>query len=144
MKKLFFAILAIIMVGCKDGKQEEINKLKAEVLEVHDRVMAERGTMLKLRKNLKNAAEKTTDSTGVFSKAAMQITAADDAMMEWMHQFKMPEEGTEPEEMITYLKSEKKRMMAIEEQSEEAVQNGEQALAANQPAEPEEEAEAQQ
>ena len=136
MKKLIFAMLALFAVACSNTRQEEVKKLKAEVLEVHDRVMVQRDELLKLRKDLREVE----DSSNTTFEAAEQLSAADEAMMQWMHEFEVPEENTAtPEEIISYLKSEKEKMEAIEKQSQAAIQNGEEVLANVRPADAQEE-----
>ncbi|MGB0176460.1 MAG: hypothetical protein ACPF9D_04790 [Owenweeksia sp.] len=131
MKKLFFALLAFFAVACTTTRQEEVSKLKAEVLEVHDRVMVQRDEVLKLRRQLREVA----DSSAATLEAAGQLSAADKAMMQWMHEFKVPEEKTSaPEDIISYLQSEKKKMEAIEKQTEMALKHGEEILANASPA----------
>jgi len=109
---LLFGLL--FFSSCKSGYSPEVQKLYDEVMVIHDEVMPEMGTIHKLKKQLKAVLK---DGAGNFDAKLVndQIEAldyADDAMMDWMHQFKVPKETTD-QEKIDYLKDQKNKMTKV-------------------------------
>jgi len=90
MKKYaLIVILAVVAVSC--GKQEskaqkEFNKAKQEVLDVHDELMKEMGTIGELIQKIKPKMD-TTDTNHSYENALAQLKHAHAFMFSWMHNF---------------------------------------------------------
>ncbi|WP_339880828.1 hypothetical protein [uncultured Algoriphagus sp.] len=88
---LFVAIVTVSF-SCHTEKSEDEMKmaeLKAEVIRVHDDAMAKMGQLSKLKSKLVSKMETmgNQDSLNHIKQTVIQITAADEAMMDWMRNF---------------------------------------------------------
>lgn len=104
----------LLFSSCKSGYSPEVQKLYDEVMVIHDEVMPEMGTIHKLKKQFK-AALKNSKGEEDIRKINDQIKAldyADDSMMDWMHQFKVPKESTDGEK-LTYLEDQRQKMIKV-------------------------------
>jgi len=109
---LLFGLL--LFGSCKSGYSPEVQKLYDEVMVIHDEVMPEMGTIHKLKKQFKSAL-KNSDVQDNKKSIEDQINAldfADDAMMEWMHQFKVPKDVSEKVQ-LEYLNDQKSKMTKV-------------------------------
>lgn len=111
----FFLILsAIFLFSCEDSLQNEREQVFKEVMAIHDEMMMMgkiRGAQSKLKKMMES------DSTNVekYQTAYDQLQVADDAMMDWMRQFKNPAQNTDAKEAIEYLKDQKVKVQKMKE-----------------------------
>jgi hypothetical protein len=111
----FFLILsAIFLFSCEDSLQKEREQVFKEVMAIHDEMMMMgkiRGAQSKLKKMMES------DSTNVekYQTAYDQLQMADDAMMDWMRQFKNPAQNTDAKEAIEYLKDQKVKVQKMKE-----------------------------
>ncbi len=111
----FFLILsAIFLFSCEDSLQKEREQVFKEVMAIHDEMMMMgkiRGAQSKLKKMMES------DSTNVekYQTAYDQLQIADDAMMDWMRQFKNPAQNTDAKEAIEYLKDQKVKVQKMKE-----------------------------
>ena len=86
-----------------------------KVMEVDGQVIANR---MKLDTLLKDNTLAAKDTTLQLSK---KLTAAEDAMEDWMHKFDYEQKGKSDEEVITYMNNQKKLIMAIDSELNVAV-----------------------
>ena len=108
-KALYFVVLILLISACK-----EATGLEAEVIAIHDEVMPKMGDMHLARKNLRKIAKEVeSDSikTNIF-KMIKDLEQADEGMMTWMHEWKVP--ANEPEK-TTYLEKEKVKITKVKE-----------------------------
>lgn len=90
MKKyVVILILAVAVVSC--GKQQsqtekDFNNAKQEVLDVHDELMKEMGTIGELIQKVKSKMD-TTDTSHSYENALAQLKHAHAFMFSWMHNF---------------------------------------------------------
>lgn len=107
-RAILFLILAsfLLINSCGPKGPTENEKLREEVIAVHDEVMPKIGKLKSLeRKALEKAKELETedpvDSARVeeFKALAYDLNHAHDSMFEWMHQYE-PIEGDQPEEEL--------------------------------------------
>ena len=119
IKKLIFPILSLLLIlsSCTNTDQKpatdssttappKIDEAYKSVMAVHDEVMPEMGTIHRLRKQMgeKMSNENSTpEDKDLATKMVDRLDAADEGMMSWMAEFKMPKEGTE-EAKLEYLK----------------------------------------
>jgi len=117
---LFLILSFTYLLSCGDAKpkvhplQKEREQVYKEVMAVHDEMMMMqkiRGAQGKLKKMM------IADSTNIvqFQTAYDQLQVADDAMMNWMRQFKNPPQNTDAKEAIEYLKDQKIKVQKMKE-----------------------------
>ena len=137
MKSAFWGIMiSLIAISCQN-QSNELNELKAEVLEVHDHTMELRGKLMQTKKELESY--RTADSSSaMLDEAIGDLKAADEAMMNWMRNFESPDEqgGTDDEKM-TYLEEEKQKMIHIKDQTEKSIEFAKEVASKYRPQEPE-------
>ena len=138
MKKLIYLSITLLLVSCQsvDKKnQEQEQLLEKEVLNIHDEVMP----LTELLEVKQNQIKKITSSLDSIIKAKPQIdtiqiskqatqiiqdiTNANDAMMNWMHEFSADYTNKKHTEIIKYLDKEKLNLTNIRKQVKKAQQN---------------------
>ncbi len=72
--------------SCKPSMDDQVSKRYDEVMAVHDEVMPLMSTTSKLRRQIKN------HNHGDAGQLIADLNAADEYMMEWMRDFKVPED----------------------------------------------------
>jgi hypothetical protein len=82
--------LICLLYSCKQGATERIDLLYNQVMEVHDKVMPEMGTISKNKSVLKSL--KTTENDSIILHHINQLEIADEAMMSWMADFNPPDQ----------------------------------------------------
>ena len=122
MKKLILllALPVAILAGCKSGPSETEQKLELEqhVMAVHDSAMAEMGTIFKLRRNLRalrdTLATRQTDSTTLLllQQHITGLNRADEAMMDWMRNYKAPD-TLQHQQAMQYLQQELQKIEKV-------------------------------
>ncbi len=124
---LLFGLL--LFGSCKSGYSPEVQKLYDEVMVIHDEVMPEMGTIHQLKKQLKKAlpnAQGDIDKQVINDNIRM-LDFADDSMMDWMHQFKVPEEGSE-EQKLNYLMDQKEKMGLVSKDMKSIIKKAQDAV----------------
>ena len=103
---LFFAFMSIFS-ACK-----EKSNLEAEVIAIHDEVMPKMGDMHLARKKLREVLSSTEDESVKTEILGMisDLENADEGMMQWMNNWKIPE--SEPEK-TAYLLEEKDKISKV-------------------------------
>ncbi|MEQ6118772.1 hypothetical protein [Reichenbachiella sp. MALMAid0571] len=134
MKNFFYTviILSVVLTGCNKEKQLEESLFK-EVMDIHDEVMPQMGTLRNLSKSIQsNIDSLSADSTSLKSntkeemkKTIEELKKANELMMEWMHQFEQIEEGTPHGEVMRYLLEQKKLIEKVREDMLKAKKKGE-------------------
>lgn len=118
MKKLLiFICLVSLFSACR-----EKSTLEQEVIAVHDEVMPKLGELNKDRRNLQDILKNTTDEN-VKAELLQAITAlekADDGMMDWMADWKVP---SNVEEQKPYLEKEIIRIKKVKTDMLESMKN---------------------
>ncbi|WP_266202337.1 hypothetical protein [Pontibacter kalidii] len=94
-----------------DSGQEEKEELETKVLAIHDEAMARMGEIFKLRRSLRVTRDtleaQQADSTALLSleREIDGLNKADEAMMQWMRQYKAPD-TLQHEQAMQYLQQE--------------------------------------
>ncbi|MEO9482217.1 MAG: hypothetical protein ABJG47_02170 [Ekhidna sp.] len=95
-----------------------LDSLKSQVLAIHDEVMPKIGELRKTRMELEVLADSLmeADSTNakMFSRLATDLAAANEGMMNWMHQYDSEFDGTD-DEIKEYLEGQKKSIQQVKE-----------------------------
>ena len=118
MKHIFvFICLISLFSSCR-----EKSTLEQEVIAIHDEVMPKLGELNKDRRNLQDLLKSTEDES-VKTEILSAITAlekADDGMMEWMSDWKVP---SDPELQKAYLDKEMIRIKKVKTDMLESMKN---------------------
>lgn len=122
MKKLLLIFLAVItLYSCTDRKAEK-KAIMEDVMKIHEKVMEVDGQVIANRMKLDTLI--TQNKIAAKDSAAMlvkKMSAAEDAMEDWMHKFDYEQKGKADDEVITYMNAQKKLIMAIDSQLNVAV-----------------------
>lgn len=119
MKYLIITTIALLsLASCKHSHPGmEDNPLYSEVMAVHDSIMPKMSEIHDLKDELKAFTESPAKDQVM---AAMgDLDKADEAMMEWMANFKMPEDKTQLE---TYLSNQKTEINQVAAQMYSAME----------------------
>lgn len=105
LKTLIWLMISATIFSCKDRVAEkqkiEYDKLFKEVMRVHDEVMPETSNLYKLKKYAQENIDvlpKDNEFVEQLIETKIATEKADDAMMDWMAAFKVPE-STHAEKM---------------------------------------------
>jgi hypothetical protein len=103
-------IYLTILSACGPNYEKEATSLYQEVMALHDEVMPKMSDINKAKKKLNELKD---DENGVVMDAQIEaLVQADDAMMNWMYQFKNPE-SNDFKANIEYLKIQKEKMVEV-------------------------------
>lgn len=101
MKQVLLILLTIIIIGCKEKKDEIAEKKSAlynEVMAIHDKIMPEMSTIHTLKRDLKSI--ENNESKTIIINKIIELDEADEAMMSWMADFKVPDDQSKEEEYL--------------------------------------------
>lgn len=113
-------LLIVMMNACKNAKQEQVtdDSQYLEVMEIHDAVMPEMATIHRLKRALKEVGATATDESDLVRAQIKKLDDADEAMMQWMAEFNVPEV---PDQKTTYLEKEKQKIQAVSDEMYAAI-----------------------
>ncbi|MCB9233000.1 MAG: hypothetical protein H6581_15190 [Bacteroidia bacterium] len=132
MKKFLLSIAILIgLWGCHPY-QKEIETRHAEVMQIHDQAMAKMDEIYAVMDQLKALDQDTSLTESEYHQkidaSIIQLQAADDAMMDWMHDYKAPTGDEDPQESISYLALQKAEIKMVNKTIDEALQMGKEVL----------------
>ena len=112
--------LATTLGSCENEKAAQ-EKLQKEVLEQHDSIMTKMDLLNEdqmqldlIRNNFKNMNDVDTLALGLsIDSAKSELQNADDAMMEWMHNFNPDYTGMSHQQIIDYLNQQHKSIDSV-------------------------------
>ncbi|MBI1227860.1 MAG: hypothetical protein GC192_21690 [Bacteroidetes bacterium] len=139
MKKIVFIKITIfsllLFVGCGGENPEfmQEDSLRNEVFAIHDEVMPKMSDIVRLKGGL---IELPTDSiTEPLVKAShTQLEKSEDAMMNWMNNFKSPEklrENKSHEEIMAYLQNEKVEIAKVRDEMNSSIEAAERIISSS-------------
>ena len=111
MKNLLIGTMGLlIFTSCGNSKKEEMEKLREEVIAVHDEIMPMMDDLYKLRSslNLKLVEDSIASVKMGVPEMIITIKDAEEAMMDWMRNFDPNFSGKDDEETRMYLLEQKK------------------------------------
>ena len=121
-----FLMVLGLFAGCQNTQQQEVQQVRSEVMRIHDRTMEKMGYMYELETSLQQLiAQKEQNTSGADREAIQKLQEAQAAMMQWMHKYIPPKEGTPYAEQMTYLLNEKQKIIRVEQLTTEAILLGE-------------------
>lgn len=143
--KIIYTISAlswIILFSCNSERTQESDKviitkeeqrdiLYQEVIAVHDQVMPKMQDIVALQEKIRiqidslNEMDSTSKSISNLREINVMLKNADDAMMNWMREFKpeMNAKEVENEEAMTYLKNEMNRIIEVQKVVNKSIEN---------------------
>ncbi|HWD88431.1 MAG TPA: hypothetical protein VG367_09915 [Mucilaginibacter sp.] len=129
MKRILAIMLtACALYSCKDDTQQEKNLLN-DILKVHDKVMSKDETLMKSKNRmdslLKTTVKDTAEKTNI-KGIDLRLTAAGEAMENWMSKFQPDMTGKSHDEVMKYYTDQKKQVAAIDSQINVAIKEANQ------------------
>lgn len=135
--KYFFYFFAItfLLGACKNVTGDQEKKLFEEVMYLHDEIMPVSTKLHGLQSQLKNLLEKPDSiPAGLTSDEIIQASVhsekAYNDMMDWMRDFKIPE-NMNTQDKIAYMTAEKAKLVKMKEESLSALNEAEAILKIN-------------
>ena len=115
MKLLRWSYLFLLMFlwGCVSKSGSQIDLLFQDIMDVHDEVMPKMGKIRNLEKRCRSVALTSPDSTELMRQAE-SLASANEAMMDWMRNFKNDFQGFD-EEKREYLLDQKMQVHQVKE-----------------------------
>ncbi|HVW96740.1 MAG TPA: hypothetical protein VHA56_12295 [Mucilaginibacter sp.] len=129
-KTLFILLIASAFCGCKNAnKDAEKSAAMKDVMAIHEKVMDVDGQVIANRMKLDTLLKQTElaskDTAEMLKK---KLSDAEDSMENWMHHFDYEQKGKSDDEVISYMKEQKKLITAIDSQLNVAVAESNQYL----------------
>lgn len=123
---LLTALVATLILGaCNNNKQQQ-EDLQAAVIAKHDSVMAEMSTLMEKKikiENILNRLDTIKKESPALDTAMLRLdltkikanlSAADEGMMTWMHNFNPDFSKKSDEEILNYLKEQQSKINAVD------------------------------
>ena len=143
MKNIKYLILYLIVLTSACGnrqsdEQEKQESLYNEVMAIHNQVMPKMGILLsfqgKLEEEITQLDSNNTDDLKKIKFIESQINKleeADEAMMQWMRNFRVDQEGWRHDSVMSYLENEKQAISSVSDQMQEVIAESEAILGIN-------------
>ncbi|MDT3405677.1 hypothetical protein [Mucilaginibacter terrae] len=117
--------LSLLLSACSDYKTEEKDAMN-EVIKVHDEAM-EKSEKVVHNNILLDSLIKTKAVDSVQASAVTKnLSAADKAMEDWMHQFEVERDGKSHEQVMQYMANQKKQISTVNQQLDAAIKQSNQ------------------
>jgi hypothetical protein len=105
---LIFASTLLGLVACGNDGNAEAEKINDEIMKSHDEAMHKMSEIERLKQNLKKYNDLTSDENVAQKDSIINtiliLGKANDGMMDWMSNFKFPQNDLNKEQAIQYLK----------------------------------------
>ena len=138
MKKwLLYLSLPLSLLACQGGSASDEDRqqtLETEVMDLHDEAMADMGKIYRLRRNLTSlrdtlqAQSADTTTISLLTQRIQELEKADEAMMEWMRQYKAPDTLAHEQAML-YLNEEHLKMTRVKALMDSTITNAQKTYA---------------
>ncbi|EON76120.1 hypothetical protein ADIS_3248 [Lunatimonas lonarensis] len=133
---MFLVVLGLIFFSaCGSSEESEVERMKREVIAVHDEVMPLMGELRSFQRSLEEKADEL-DSRGVesplvgeYRTAASACSAAYEGMFIWMRQFDMRMEEMNEDQSLAYLEDQAIKVAKVNEDIKTALKLAESLLA---------------
>lgn len=134
-------LLFIVLAACgktsnqvEEGTPEEPEAespnqaLYEKVMEIHDEVMPKMEDIYKIKSQIKekiaNSPNLVKERKEQLEKLALQLDSANNAMMDWMHQFNPLPDSVDQEEARAYLEEQMEKIKKVKEEMMSALEKG--------------------
>lgn len=136
VKLLVIAVFGVLAACGKPGKDAPAGDLLAEntnqvlyneAMDIHDEVMPKMGSLMSLKRQLKDTLETSglTDAQKMDIESRVQLLdSAHKSMMDWMHGFYPPEDSTAGEEYRQYIEGKLESAKKMKALILEAIEKG--------------------
>ncbi|MCH7409108.1 hypothetical protein MM239_06865 [Belliella sp. DSM 111904] len=129
LRNFYILILISLSYSCTEDKAQENQKLRDEVIQIHDEVMPYMGELKSLRKDViaksheieRNQGEEGAKEVESLKLLAKQLDDAFDGMFVWMRQFNQKEDEMSDEELESYLLNQKEMVKVVNEDIKTAI-----------------------
>jgi hypothetical protein len=116
---ILLSFLFLCLFSCVASENEQLKKLHTEVISIHDEIMPRKGEVNRLKRQL-NSYYKIVSLENVKLKDSLNnciliLSKSEDLMMDWMANFKYPNEKMSSEQMIQYLSAQKDSIKSVGE-----------------------------
>ncbi|MCH7403455.1 hypothetical protein ACFOUP_04650 [Belliella kenyensis] len=136
LRNFYVLILISMFFSCKEDKALENQKLRDEVIQIHDEVMPFMGELKSLRKEViakahdleANLDQSSTEEVASLKLLARQLDEAFDGMFVWMRQFNQKEDEMTDEELESYLLEQREMVQKVNEDIKKAMSDAKIAL----------------
>ncbi|WP_299701680.1 hypothetical protein [uncultured Pontibacter sp.] len=138
MKKwLLYLALPLVLTSCQDGSSSETQQkqeLETEVMNLHDEAMADMGKIYRLRRDLSalrdtlQASTTDTATISLLNRRIAELNEADEAMMDWMRNYKAPDTLAYEPAMV-YLRDEHDKMARVKALMDSTIANAKETYA---------------
>ncbi|MFY0688750.1 MAG: hypothetical protein JXQ90_16370 [Cyclobacteriaceae bacterium] len=139
MNKIIALLLTLGTIACSqteerktDDKLISLDGIKSKVMELHDEVMPEMGTLRKKEKELRAKAEELRENSEdaaaeKLEELADKVADANEDMMKWMRQYDPKLEGSK-EEVAKYFKDQLKSVQSVNRKMRKALEEAKETL----------------
>ncbi|WP_345951836.1 hypothetical protein ABDD95_10450 [Mucilaginibacter sp. PAMB04274] len=124
---ILLASITLLATACTDTKKQEKEAL-SKVIEIHDKAMAHDEQAVRNKMLLDSLIKNNADEAAKVMPVVNNLTIADKAMEDWMHQFNADNTGKSHEEVMQYLDDQKKKVSKINNQLATAVNQSNQLI----------------
>jgi hypothetical protein len=132
-------LIAVFIFGCGNPEAEKVAALKKECIEIHDEVMPQWQDIASMSGELKKWSTALAEADSIDSiaqlktqvnKSATLLDSAYDAMGDWMSNYEPDlDQSQSIDSALSYYKSEKERITAVNSLMKLSIENGKQILA---------------
>ncbi|MBK8515576.1 MAG: hypothetical protein IPL55_04585 [Saprospiraceae bacterium] len=126
MKYLFIVFCGFIFFSCKEKSIEQVEKksqLYEDVMALHDKVMPEMSTIHAIKRDLKLL--ENTQNRDQILRIIIDLDNADENMMSWMAEFKVPEDKSKEN---YYLLEQKQSIQKVSDRMFASIHEGKRVL----------------
>lgn len=133
---LLLLLSVFILSSCNQNASEEkeapeapspVEQKRSEVMAIHDEIMPGMGTLMNLKKQLKEKAAAMDSAKGIDKEqldairtSIEQLKIADEEMMQWMRTYKDPADSVSEKEAIAYLELKEQEIHEVKEKMQES------------------------
>jgi hypothetical protein len=117
---LLFIIFGLLFLSCQQQKEDEIQILKDEVIEIHDEVMPLMSDLTISRKRILSKIEELSENTEEGDSTLLKLKVLErnledafQGMFIWMRQFNTQFENMKDEEIKAYLNEQKEMVTKV-------------------------------
>ncbi len=136
LKNSFLILLLFVLAACDNSKQQQAD-LQKKVIDSHDILMVQMDELMNKKNkldsisaNFKSLKQQDPETDTLALRSSIDslkttLTKADDAMMNWMHQFNPDHTGKSHEEVMNYLKEQELKIDSVKTLFDESLSKSE-------------------
>lgn len=130
---LLVIIAVLLTTSCQETKKDQSSETSTEstdaskdlhdrVMQIHDEIMPKMDNIMKAKGQLQEKMDSLRANNGneevisELERATLALSEADEAMMQWMRNFKPQEDVTDEKAVTDYYKDQEDKIKAVKEQ----------------------------